>query len=133
MMRRRKPVGWPSYLTGKKLSAGRIAYYWQPPTWARKLDCPIQAEALGADYAEGKRRCDDILNPQFRAWLHRNELVGTGDPVPSTFAWLVGVYKTSPLYLKCSGGTRADYDAVLSVVVSHVLRDGRNFGKLTFR
>jgi hypothetical protein len=129
-MRQRKPVGWPSYLTGKKLSGGRIAYYWQPPTWARKLGCPVQAEALGADYAEAKRRCDEVLNPQFRAWLHRDELAETARSIPGTFAWLVAIYKTSPLYRKCNAGTRADYDAVLSLVVSHELKDGRHFGEL---
>ncbi len=132
-MRRRKPVGWPSYLVGKKLSGSRIAYYWQPPTWARKRGCLVPAEALGMDYAQAKRRCDDILNPQFQAWLHCEELSGVTRSLPGTFAWLVVVYKTSPLYLRCSGGTRADYDSVLSMVVAHELKDGRSFGSLALK
>jgi integrase len=132
-MRRRKPHGWPSYLTGKKLSGSTVAYYWQPPTWARKRGCVVAAEALGTDYAEAKRRCDDILNPQFQAWLHSGEIDGTRGPLPNTFAWLVAVYKTSPLYLRCSAGTRADYDSVLSMVVDHRLKDGRSFGILALK
>ena len=51
-MRRRKPQGWPSYMTGKTLAGRRTAYYWQPPTWARRMGCPNRSEALGIDYAE---------------------------------------------------------------------------------
>jgi hypothetical protein len=132
-MRHRKPQGWPSYMTGKKLSDGRTAYYWQPPTWARKSGCPVRAEALGTDFAEAKRRCDDILNPQFRAYLKRDEFFESSRPISGSFDWLVSVYKSSPKYTKLPSGTRADYDAVLSLVSRHTLRDGRRFGELLLK
>jgi hypothetical protein len=129
-MRRRKPKGWPSYMAEKKLASGHVAYYWQPPTWARKTGCPVQSEPLGTDYAEAKRRCDDILNPHFHAWLRQDEVSETSRPLRCTFDWLVTVYKTSPKYLKLTPGTQADYDAVLSLVSRHMLQDGRSFGEL---
>jgi hypothetical protein len=131
-MRRRKPLGWPSYLADKRLSGGRVGYYWQPPTWARKLGCPIKAEALGSDYAEAKRRYDEILNVQFHTWLRHDE-IGDVLPLPGSFLWLVATFKASPKYLKLSSGTRADYDAVLSLVAAHKLTDGRSFGELALR
>ena len=132
-MRRRKPLGWPSYLAEKHLSGGRVGYYWQPPTWARKLGCPIKAEALGSDYAEAKRRCDEILNAQFHAWLRHDEIGDLLRPLPGTFLWLIATFKASPKYLKLSSGTRADYDAVLSLVAAHKLKDRRSFGELTLK
>jgi hypothetical protein len=47
-MPRRKPVGWPDLMTAKRLASGSIAYYWSPPTRARKGGCPVVPEALGA-------------------------------------------------------------------------------------
>ncbi|MGC2409187.1 MAG: hypothetical protein WA441_04095 [Methyloceanibacter sp.] len=120
-------------MTGKKLSDGSIAYYWQPPTWARKLGCPIWSEALGRVYAEAKRRCDDVLNPQFRAWLRHDDASETSRPLPCTFDWLVAVYKSSPKYLKLPSGTRVDYDAVLSLVSSYKLKNGHRFGELSLK
>ena len=130
-MRRRKPQGWPPYMTGKKMADGRTAYYWQPPTWARKSGCLVRSEALGPDYGEAKRRCDDILNPQFRAWQKNGDVCGHSRPLPSTFDWLVSVYKSSPKYQCLSSGSRADYDRVLSLVSNHKLKDGRRFGELS--
>jgi hypothetical protein len=130
-MRRRKPPGWPSYMTGKRLSDGRTGYYWQPPTWARKSGCPIGSEPLGTDYGEAKRRCDDILNPQFRAWQRNEDYCEHSRPLTSTFDWLVSVYKSSPKYQSLSSGSRVDYDRVLSLVSYHKLKDGRRFGELS--
>jgi hypothetical protein len=49
-MPRRKPAGWPKLMVAKRLKAG-VAYYWEPPTWARRAGCPVKGEALGTDYA----------------------------------------------------------------------------------
>jgi integrase len=132
-MRPRKPKGWPSYMTEKKLAHGQIAYYWQPPTWARKGGCPVVPEPLGTDYGEAKRRCDDVLNPQFHAWRTNGEIDEHSRPLPYTFDWLVSVYKSSPKYSRLSPGTQGDYDRVLSLVSKHKIKDGRHFGELTLR
>ncbi len=132
-MQRRKPKGWPPYMADKKLVSGQIAYYWQPPTWARKADCPVQPEALGSDYGEAKRRCDDILNPQFRAWRTKEDACESSRPLLYTFDWLVALYKSSPKYERLTPGSQHDYDRVLSVVSNHTLKDGRRFGELTLR
>jgi hypothetical protein len=92
----------------------------------------MKGEALGTDYGEAKRRCDEILNPQFAAWRRRGE-----EPSPTeraatgTFDWMVAVYKTSPKYREKNPKTRKSYDAVLKLVSSYVLKDGRTFGVLT--
>src|SRR5690242_1898079 len=89
---RRKPAGWPAYFVTKRLSRGRMGYYWQPPSWARRSGCPFHSEPLGTDFARAKIRCDEVLNPQFEAWRK------TGNPSASrslvgTFDWMVEQYR----------------------------------------
>jgi hypothetical protein len=120
-------------MTGKRLAGGGTAFYWQSPTWARRTGCPVRSEALGIDYAEAKRRCDEILNPQFRAWRQHGDVSQPRRPLPHTFDWLVAVYKSSPKFCNLSDGTRSDYDSVLSLVSAHELKDGRRFGELTLQ
>jgi hypothetical protein len=44
-MPRRKPLGWPKLMVAKRLKGGNIAYYWRPPTWAKRNGCPMRGEA----------------------------------------------------------------------------------------
>ncbi len=89
-MPKRKPLGWPELMTAKRLSRGDTAYYWSPPTRARRIECPILPEALGTDYGAAKRRCDEVLNRHYRAWLGRGGVnAGTERAVSGTFDWMV--------------------------------------------
>src|SRR5689334_19862427 len=112
-MPRRKPPGWPAYMIGKRTKGG-WSYYWNLPTWAQKSGCPMKREPLGSDYAEAKRRCDELLNPQFAAWRSRREAI---DIAPGhrlgTFDWLATQYKRSPKYRKLPPSTRKSYDAAI--------------------
>lgn len=128
-MPRRKPAGWPKLMTAKRLAGGATAYYWDPPSWAKKAGCNVKAEALGADYGSAKHRCDTILNPQYDAWR-----LGGQAPTPAgavgSFDWMVALYKSSPKYRERPEKTRKSIDAALSLVAKHKLKDGRLFGNL---
>src|SRR5689334_10660718 len=110
-MRFRKPLGWPKLMRGKLLANGSVAYYWDIPSWAKKAGCMLRAEALGTDYGTAKRRCDELLNPQFDCWRLKNE-----PPLPSftsgTFDWLVAVYKSNPKFTELPVKTQKSYDSV---------------------
>src|SRR5271169_5796502 len=98
-MPRRKPAGWPKLMVSKRLRGGGTAYYWAPPTWAKKTGCKISTEALGRDYAAAKQRCDDVLNPQFDAWRTRDETsVIQHRSLIGSFDWMVSIYKSHPKY-----------------------------------
>jgi hypothetical protein len=130
-MPRSKPVGWPDLMTAKRLSTGVIAYYWAPPSRAKKAGYTITSEALGTDYGAAKKRCDDILNPHYKALLNK----GLEGEAPSnlrigSFDWLVSVFKASPKYTKLPAETRSSYDRMLRLVSEHRLRDNRAFGFL---
>jgi hypothetical protein len=130
-MPRRKPLGWPRYMVVRRLRSGATAYYWVIPTWAKKNGCILNIEALGTDYADAKKRCDELLNPQLDAWRKREVITLPSDhAVPGTFDWMVTVYKSSPLYRKLPAKTRKSYDAALRLASQHILRDGRKFGML---
>ena len=116
----------------KRVKSGATAYYWSPPSWAKKNGCPLKAEALGSDYARAKQRCDEVLNPQFDAWRIGADAGAVQDrPPPGTFNWLVAIYKTSPRYTERPAKTRKSYDSVLRLVSRYELKDGREFGTLS--
>ena len=101
-------------MVAKRLKSGVVAYYWDAPTWARRDGCPVAGEALGMDYALAKQRCDEVLNPQFDEWRTHGEVAATqGRPLPSSFDWMVAIYKTHPKYKKRPAKTRKSYDSVL--------------------
>src|ERR1700704_6495447 len=98
-MPRRKPAGWPDLMTEKRLSTGAVAYYWAPPSRAKAAGYTVTSEALGTDYGGAKKRCDDILNPHYKAWLNKGQERETPSNLRiGSFDWLVSVYKTSPKY-----------------------------------
>jgi integrase len=133
-MPRRKPLGWPRYMVTRRLKSGAIAYYWVIPSWAKQNGCALEIEALGTDYADAKKRCDELLNPQLDAWRKREEIALPSDQiVPGTFDWMVATYKTHPKYTKMPAKTRKSYDSVLSLVSRYVLIDGRTFGSISRR
>lgn len=128
----RKPLGWPRYMVPRRLRSGATSYYWVISTWAKKNGCTLNIEALGTDYADAKKRCDELLNPQFDAWRKREEIALPSDQaVPGTFDWLVAIYKTHPKYNKKPAKTRRSYDSVLNLVSKHALKNGRTFGGLS--
>ena len=129
--RRRKPPGWPRYMDPRPLKSGAVGYFWNLPTWAKRNGCTLKNEALGTDYGEAKKRCDELLNPQFEAWRKRGEIAPSSNNTASgTFDWMVAIYKSSPLYQKLAAKTRKSYDAALQLASQHKLKDGRSFGRL---
>jgi Phage integrase family len=132
-MRRRKPTGWPKYMVAKRLKGGGVAYYWSPPTWAKIRGFGGAAEALGTDFGDAKRKCDDVLNPYFEEW----RTGGPGERIDraahGTFDWMVEVYKSSPRYTALPLRTRRSYDSVLRLVSDYKLKDGRSFGSVSLR
>jgi len=133
MRHKTKPLGWPKLMVAKRLASGATAYYWDAPTWAKKKGCAVKGEALGTDYAIAKQRCDDVLNPQFDAWLTGCSPVGmvSDRPAVGTFDWLVSIYKSLPKYTRRPQKTRKSYDSALRLVSSYKLKDGRLFGGLS--
>jgi hypothetical protein len=119
-------------MVARRLKSGATAYYWDIPSWAKQNGCTLKIEALGTDYAGAKKRCDELLNPQFDAWRKRDERsVASNHAVPGTFDWLVSIYKGLPKYTRRPEKTRKSYDNALRLVSQHKLKDGRLFGSVS--
>ena len=52
----------PRYVIRKPLKGG-WGYFFNVPTWARNVGCPMKNEQLGADYDAMLRRAETVLLP----------------------------------------------------------------------
>lgn len=122
----------PDYVTRKWLRGKHAwAYYFEPPTWARRAGCLVKAEALGTDYAKAVERAELVLLPAFRSWHTggASDLVPAG-PAVGSFDWLAAEYRSSPKFLRLTPRDRRDHDHRLKAVADYALKDGRRFGDL---
>lgn len=94
----------------------------------------MRGEALGSDYAEAKRRCDDLLNPQFDAWRTRDTVPEESARAQTgTFDWMASVYRGSPKFTELPLKTQQNYDRHMRLVADFVMKDGRRVGALDLR
>jgi integrase len=142
----RKPLDWPRYMRSRRLSSGETAYYWEAPSWARGciVEPAVYSEALGSDYGEAKRRCDDLLNPVFDSWRETKDLTDAQRKatfasavderfVPGTFNWLAREFQKTSKFSEVGATTQANYREGLGLLCGFKLRKdprGRCFGDL---
>lgn len=119
----------PRYCRRKPLKNGRWAYFFEPPTWARKQSCPVKAEALGAERVAAVERAENVLLPAFDSWRSRGltDMV-PAFPVPGTFDWLVCVFKTHQKWKEIDHKTQRFYEQGLALFANHKLKDGSRAG-----
>jgi hypothetical protein len=119
----------PRYCRRKPLKSGRWGYFFEPPTWARKQDCPVRAEALGAEQAAAVERTENVLLPAFDSWRSRGltDMV-PASPVPGTFDWLVCIFKAHQKWKEIDHKTQRLYEQGLALFANHKLKDGNRAG-----
>lgn len=125
----------PPYVRRKWLSGSRAwAYFFEPPTWARKSGCPVSAEALGTDYRDAVIRVETTLLPAFRSWqtAGASDLVPAGN-APGSFDWMAAEFRASPKYADLTPRGRRDHDYMLKAVSDYRLKDGRRFGSVMLK
>ena len=119
----------PRYCRRKPLKNGRWGYFFAPPTWARKQGCPVRAEALGTKQAAAVERAENVLLPAFDSWRSRGLTdMLPASPVPDTFDWLVGVFKSHQKWKEIDHKTQRLYDQGLALFANHKLKDGSRAG-----
>jgi hypothetical protein len=119
----------PRYCRRKPLKSGRWAYFFEPPTWARKQSCPVKAEALGTERVAAVERAENVLLPAFDSWRSRGltDMV-PAFPVSGTFDWLVCVFKTHQKWKEIDHKTQRFYEQGLALFANHKLKDGSRAG-----
>jgi hypothetical protein len=119
----------PRYCRRKPLKNGRWAYFFEPPTWARKQGCQIEPEALGQDYAAAVERAENVLLPAFDSWRSRGlAQTAPAASVPGSFDWLVGIFKAHQKWKEIDHKTQRLYEQGLALFADHKLKDGTRAG-----
>ncbi|SDD93185.1 hypothetical protein SAMN05216337_101776 [Bradyrhizobium brasilense] len=117
-----------------KESAGAIRYYWELPTYYKKLGCTLHKEhdcALGANY-EAACTAATTLNGLFDDW----DRMRLGEPPKpkveiraGTVDWLFKTYKASNDWKeRVSARVAPDYDHMIKVVSDAVGKSGIRIG-----
>jgi hypothetical protein len=132
----------PRYVIAKTLTSGATAFYFNVPTYYRKLGCAIPNEPLGADYIvacgeDGSGGRAAALNALFDEWdsVRRGQpLTGEQLSVYGTVDWLFREYKQSKAYLeKVSMRSRPDYERTMCLVSDLVTKKGDRLGHRKIR
>jgi len=119
----------PRYCRRKPLKNGRWAYFFEPPTWARKQGCPFAAEALGQNYDAAVIRAESTLLPAFDSW----RTGGLSDLAPigvtkGSFDWLVQEFKKQQKWKDVDPHTKRTYEQGTKLFADHILKDDSRAG-----
>ena len=127
----------PRYVIGKRLANGDVAFYFNIPSYFRKLGCPIPREPLGTDYEVACGKSGDggraaSLNARFDEWnqIRRGQPVsGEREPRYGTVDWLFREYKKSKAYTeKVSPRSRRDYERTMLLITDTQTKKGDRIG-----
>ena len=119
----------PRYCRRKPLKNSRWAYFFEPPTWARKQGCQIGPEALGQDYTAAVERAENVLLPAFDSWRSRGLTeMAPASSVPGSFDWLVAIFKAHQKWREIDHKTQRLYEQGLALFADHKLKDGTRAG-----
>jgi hypothetical protein len=119
----------PRYVRRRWLRNKNWAYFFEPPTWARKAGCSIEAEALGNDYESARNRAESMLLPAFDSWRTGGlSDLAAGKSLPGTFDWLVSVFKKHRAWVEIDRKTCRMYEQGMNLVADYVLKDGSRVG-----
>jgi len=119
----------PRYCRRKPLKNGRWAYFFEPPTWARKQGCRFAAEALGQNYDAAVIRAESTLLPAFDSW--RTDGLSDLAPIGVTkgsFDWLVQEFKKQQKWKDVDPHTKRTYEQGTKLFADHILKDGSRAG-----
>jgi len=119
----------PRYCRRKPLKNSRWAYFFEPPTWARKQGCQIGPEALGQDYTAAVERAENVLLPAFDSWRSRGLTeMAPASSVPGSFDWLIAIFKAHQKWREIDHKTQRLYEQGLALFADHKLKDGTRAG-----
>lgn len=127
----------PRFVIAKTLANGQTSFYFNVPTYYRRLGCIIPNEPLGDDYAVACGASGDggraaALNGLFDEWnAHRQgQAVDLGPLLRfGTVDWVFREYKCSKAYLeKVAARSRPDYERTMLLVSDVITNKGDRLG-----
>lgn len=125
-----RPPDWPQYMIAKRLSGGRIGYYWNPHRRDLKNGFTLRGEALGTSYAIACERAK-MLNKHLADWRASRGAAKELDTQPGfgTLDWLVECYYRTPAYTeKVSLRSQPEYRRAFNLVLNYRTKRGNRLG-----
>jgi hypothetical protein len=130
----------PRNVIAKRLASGLTGFYFNVPSYFRKLGCTIPNEPLGTDYVgacgdDGNGGRAAALNALFDEWKAKRD----GEPIVGlvkfgTVDWLFREYKSSQAYLaRVSVRSRPDYERIMLLLADMVTKKGDRVGNRPVR
>jgi len=116
----------------KKLADGKLAYFWEPPHWARPPAtrggrvCPVVATPLGQHLVKAIEAAEQ-LNEALDGWRTAQPSAG---PATGSVAWLFRWYRSQRKFTKNTPKTQADYQKIMEAVADVPMKRGV-FGQRT--
>lgn len=131
MKRPRSALPLPRYVLRKSIKDG-WAYFFNPPSWARKAGCPVKNEPLGEDYQAAVARAETILLPAFDSWRTDGLSDGAVDAPAKvgTLDWVFAEYRSDRRFKKLDYKTQRNHEAGFGLVGGYRLKDGRRLGQV---
>ncbi len=120
----------PRYVQRKPLTTG-WGFFFNVPTWARKVGCPVKNEPLGGDYEIAVARAETVLLPAFDSWRSGGASDASVSAVtaPGTLDWVFAEYRADRRYTKLDPRTKRNHEVGFGLVGGYVLKDGRRLGQ----
>src|SRR5262245_50536677 len=103
----------PRYVRRKPLKSGGWGDFFDPPTWARRSGCPVEAEPLGTDYTKAVEYAETMLLPAFDAWRGGGKAPEFDAPtvaIPGTLDWVFAEYRADRRFTKLDARTRRNHE-----------------------
>jgi hypothetical protein len=125
-----KPANWPDYMIEKRLSGGRIGYYWNPHRRDLKKGFTLRGEALGSNYAIACERAN-LLNKHLSDWRAGRNMAKELDARPGfgTLDWLIEIYYRTPAWTqKVSLRSQPEYRRAFNLVLDYKTKRGNRVG-----
>jgi hypothetical protein len=129
MKPRRSALPLPRYVERKPLKSG-WGYFFNVPTWARKVGCPVKNEPLGIDHDIAVARAENVLLPAFDSWRSGGASDASASAVaaPGTLDWVFAEYRADRRFTKLDPRTRRNHEVGFGLVGGYILKDGRRLG-----
>jgi hypothetical protein len=122
----------PRYVLRKPRKSGGWAYFFNVPSWARKLGCPFENEPLGTDYETAVQRAETMLLPAFDSWRSGGETdVPMGIAKAGTLDWIFAEYRADRRYTALDVRTKRNHEVGFRLVGQYAMKDGRRLGTVS--
>jgi hypothetical protein len=130
---RRSALPLPRYTLRKPLKGGAWGYFFNVPTWARKMGCPVRNEALGTDHKAAVERAETVLLPAFDSWRSggATDAAATEIARPGTLDWLFAEYRADRRFTKLDARTKRNHEVGFRLVGGYVMKDGHRLGTVS--